>query len=149
MESTLPASSMAVWPEIARVAPSILPVMAPAPARSGSLTRCAIESFVAAAIADDAGPRTSGLSLVHHVDARYVRLGSGFVEGLARNEQRRVALRAFQDNARRLERVTIASGIEEASGLAVLWHCGVDYAQGDYIQEPRPGLEYDFEASLA
>ena len=103
----------------------------------------------AAAIADDAGPRTSGLSLVHHVDARYVRLGSGFVEGLARNEQRRVALRAFQDNARRLERVTIASGIEEASGLAVLWHCGVDYAQGDYIQEPRPGLEYDFEASLA
>ncbi len=102
-----------------------------------------------AAISDEAGPRPSGLSLVHHVDARYVKLGSGFVQGLARNEPRQEALRAFQDNARRLDRVTIASGIEDPDGLAVLWHCGVDYAEGDYIQEPRPALEYDFSATLS
>ncbi len=102
-----------------------------------------------AAISDEAGPRPSGLSLVHHVDARYVKLGSGFVQGLARSEPRQEALRAFQDNARRLDRVTIASGIEDPDGLAVLWHCGVDYAEGDYIQEPRPALEYDFSATLS
>jgi diguanylate cyclase (GGDEF)-like protein len=102
-----------------------------------------------AAIADETGPRPSGLSLVHHVDARYVKLSGAFVRGLAEHESRQAALRAFQENARRLGRVTIASGVEDPTGLAVLWHCKVDYAEGDYIQEPQAELAYDFDGTLA
>ena len=38
---------------------------------------------------------------------------------------------------------------QENRGASAARNHGLSMAQGDYIQEPRPGLEYDFEASLA
>jgi EAL domain-containing protein (putative c-di-GMP-specific phosphodiesterase class I) len=39
---------------------------------------------------------------------------------------------------------TIASGVEDASSLAILWSIGVNYIRGYFIQEPSDTIDYDF-----
>jgi diguanylate cyclase (GGDEF)-like protein len=97
------------------------------------------------AVTDDgAALSASSPGLMQKIETPYVKLGERHVRGLAESERRREALRTFLGEARRLDRVTVASGIAEPQGLAALWQCGVDYAEGDYIQEPGPELSYDF-----
>jgi EAL domain-containing protein (putative c-di-GMP-specific phosphodiesterase class I) len=36
---------------------------------------------------------------------------------------------------------TIATGVEDARTLSVLWTAGVDYVQGNFLQKPSPTIE--------
>ena len=38
----------------------------------------------------------------------------------------------------------IATGIEDPQAIARVWSCGVDFIQGNFIQPPGEGLEFDF-----
>jgi EAL domain-containing protein (putative c-di-GMP-specific phosphodiesterase class I) len=38
----------------------------------------------------------------------------------------------------------MAERIEDAASLASLWTLGIEFAQGNFIQEPGKELEYDF-----
>ena len=41
----------------------------------------------------------------------------------------------------------IATGIEDPQAIARVWDCGVDFIQGNFIQAPAAGLEFDFAES--
>jgi PleD family two-component response regulator/EAL domain-containing protein (putative c-di-GMP-specific phosphodiesterase class I) len=41
----------------------------------------------------------------------------------------------------------IATGIEDPQTIARVWDCGVDFIQGNFIQAPAAGLEFDFTES--
>ncbi|MES9936895.1 MAG: EAL domain-containing protein [Sedimenticola sp.] len=41
---------------------------------------------------------------------------------------------------------TIATGVEDANSLAILWTVGVNYTQGYFLQEPSATIAYDFSA---
>ncbi|HLU38688.1 MAG TPA: EAL domain-containing protein, partial [Planctomycetota bacterium] len=47
--------------------------------------------------------------------------------------------------AKALGKKTIAKGVESAETLSVLWELGVDYVQGNYLQEGDAELNYQFE----
>ncbi|MBT6277086.1 MAG: EAL domain-containing protein [Chromatiales bacterium] len=44
----------------------------------------------------------------------------------------------------RLNKHIIATAVQDATTLAVLWQRGITFAQGHYIQEPNRHLTYEF-----
>jgi EAL domain-containing protein (putative c-di-GMP-specific phosphodiesterase class I) len=40
---------------------------------------------------------------------------------------------------------TIASSVEDASSLAILWNISVNYIQGYFLQEPSSTITFDAE----
>jgi EAL domain-containing protein (putative c-di-GMP-specific phosphodiesterase class I) len=43
----------------------------------------------------------------------------------------------------------IASRIEDAQSASQLWNVGVDYLQGDFVQQAGQDLVFDFNATTA
>ena len=48
-------------------------------------------------------------------------------------------------SAARRERKVVAEFVEDARHLSVLWQCQIDMIQGFFLQEPSPGMTFDFQ----
>jgi EAL domain-containing protein (putative c-di-GMP-specific phosphodiesterase class I) len=95
----------------------------------------------------DANP--ASLQLLQHVPAAYLKLaqrysGDALRESAAREELRQIVERAHADGRR-----VIAPLIEDAQTASLLWTTGVDYLQGDFIQQAATDLSFDFHAATA
>jgi EAL domain-containing protein (putative c-di-GMP-specific phosphodiesterase class I) len=42
--------------------------------------------------------------------------------------------------------VTVAQFVDDAAALSVLWSMGVNYIQGDFLQEASEEMNFDFSA---
>lgn len=95
----------------------------------------------------DANP--ASLQLLQHVPAAYLKLaqrysGDALRDSAAREELRQIVERAHADGRR-----VIAPLIEDAQTASLLWTTGVDYLQGDFIQQAATDLSFDFHAATA
>lgn len=90
------------------------------------------------------GSGLNSFNVLNHVDADFLKFDASFVVGLYKNPNNQAAIRKMTDQAKQLGKRTVAPNVEDANSLAVLWQCNVDYAQGDYIQEPSAEMSYDF-----
>lgn len=86
-------------------------------------------------------------SLLKHLDIDIVKLSPEYMRNLATNSQQ-------QDRMHRTNKVlqedgykTIASGVEDASSLAILWNISVNYIQGRFLQEPSSTILYEDESA--
>lgn len=82
---------------------------------------------------------------LRHVEVDYVKIDSSYAKGLSVNTEHQAEVKKIVELAQSFQRLTIAEAVEDANSLSILWQCEVDYAQGYYIQEPSPNLDYDFE----
>ena len=64
---------------------------------------------------------------------------------MAHDLENQAAVKAIIDMAKQAEKRCIAEFVSDANSLALLWRLGVDYAQGFYIHEPSPELDYNFD----
>ncbi|HBA32948.1 MAG TPA: diguanylate cyclase, partial [Gammaproteobacteria bacterium] len=71
------------------------------------------------------------------------------MEGLSENRENQQVIEAISEKAHRFGQTTIASGINDAESLSVLWGLGVDLVQGDFLQETTIEMNYDFTAMMA
>ncbi|MDE1960220.1 MAG: EAL domain-containing protein [Xanthomonadaceae bacterium] len=95
----------------------------------------------------DANP--ASLQLLQHLPANYLKLdqrysGSALRDPALREELRQIVTRAH-DGGRRV----IAPLIEDAQTASLLWTTGVDYLQGDFIQQAGQDMSFDFHAATA
>ncbi|MBS0556158.1 MAG: EAL domain-containing protein [Proteobacteria bacterium] len=95
----------------------------------------------------DANP--SSLQFLQHLPANYLKLsprysGSALREPALREELRQIVTRGHAAGAR-----VIAPLIEDAQTASLLWTTGVDYLQGDFIQQAGQDLSFDFHAATA
>ena len=93
----------------------------------------------------DANP--ASLQLLQHLPANYLKLdqrysGSALRDPALREELRQIVTRAH-DGGRRV----IAPLIEDAQTASLLWTTGVDYLQGDFIQQAGQDMSFDFHAA--
>ncbi len=86
-------------------------------------------------------------TLLQRVAVDYVRFDASFAQGLTDDHNRRERLTEMNKAARELGVRTIFTGVEDANTLAVLWTVGVNYVQGDFLQEPSEQIAYDFSAA--
>jgi len=98
----------------------------------------ALSAFEASAIA---------FRILDQIPASFVKIGPRYAEeGLGtpaiREELREIVAHA---HARRME--VIAPRIENAQSAALLWTAGVDFIQGDFVQQAGQDLSFDFHAA--
>lgn len=95
----------------------------------------------------DANP--ASLQLLQHLPVDYLKLaqrysGNALRDPALREELRQIVARAHDSNRR-----VIAPLIEDAQTASLLWTTGVDYLQGDFIQQAGQDMSFDFNAASA
>jgi len=89
------------------------------------------------------------LQLLQHLPVAYLKLapkytGAGLRDTVLREELRQIVVRAHDSDRR-----VIAPRIEDAQSASLLWNAGVDYLQGDFVQQAGQELSFDFNAATA
>ncbi len=79
-----------------------------------------------------------------HVPVDMVKVDGDLVRNIATDLTQRDELVELINQLQSQGKLTIAPKVENAQVLATLWHAGVNYIQGHYLQEPGPEMDYDF-----
>jgi len=93
---------------------------------------------------DDFGTGMNPFQLLKHIPADYLKIESSFMENLSTNTQNQETVKNITETATKMDKLTIAQCIHDASSLSVLWGMGVNFIQGNFLQEPMAELNYDF-----
>jgi len=93
---------------------------------------------------DDFGKGNNPFELLKHIPADYLKLERSFMEELSSSTENQEAVKAITDKAIELNKLTIAQCVQDATSLSVLWGMGINFIQGNFLQEPLPDLNYDF-----
>ncbi|MGD2055424.1 MAG: bifunctional diguanylate cyclase/phosphodiesterase [Gammaproteobacteria bacterium] len=88
-------------------------------------------------------------TLLRHLPVNMVKIDGSLVNHLADNEEALNKVRAIIELAKEAGMQCVAERVDEAANLALLWQSGVDYIQGNFVQEPGRELGYDFEGEIA
>jgi len=91
------------------------------------------------------GVGKNSIQVLKHVPANYVKIDGSFMRNLASNQENQAMIKSMTELAQSMNTATIAEFIEDASSLAVLWQCGINYIQGNFLQQPTEIMNYDFE----
>jgi len=96
--------------------------------------RIAISNFAS-------GPNSE--TLLKHLPIDVVKLSPEFMHHLANDEEQQNQLSEINTQLQASGIKTIASGVEDANSLAMLWNIGVNYIQGFFLQEPSSTINSD------
>jgi diguanylate cyclase (GGDEF)-like protein len=88
----------------------------------------------------------TSLQVLQHLPVKFIKLAPRYIgEGL-RNPLVREELRQLVALAHEQDRRIIAPRIEDAQSASLLWTAGVDYIQGDFVQQAGQDMSFDFHA---
>ena len=87
--------------------------------------------------------------LLKHLPVEILKIDGALISGLAGNEENQSRVKATIELAKEHGKVCIAECVNDAGSLAQLWQYGVDFIQGNFVQEPSKDLNYDFEGEIA
>jgi diguanylate cyclase (GGDEF)-like protein/PAS domain S-box-containing protein len=93
---------------------------------------------------DDFGTGSNPFELLKHIPADYLKLEHSFMKNLYSSTENQGTVRKITETAMEINKLTIAPCVEDATSLSVLWGIGVNFIQGNFLQEPSPDLNYDF-----
>ncbi|OOZ35162.1 EAL domain-containing protein [Solemya velesiana gill symbiont] len=96
---------------------------------------------------DQFGSNPKGETLLKHLPVDYVKLDPSLMKDLATRQEKQDNLNALNSLALSFKAKTIATGVEDANSLAILWTVGVNYTQGYFLQEPSASISYDFSSA--
>lgn len=80
--------------------------------------------------------------LLNHLNVNYVKFASSFVQEINSNQEQQDELHRLNALAASRGVKTIATAVEDANSLTVLWTVGVGYIQGYFLQEPSEDIDY-------
>lgn len=89
----------------------------------------------------------SNFQLLQHVPADYIKLASKYTSPEGQTPAIRAELRQTITHVRERGIRIIAPQVEDAQCAAALWSTGVDYIQGDFVQQATQSLDFDFAAA--
>lgn len=90
------------------------------------------------------GAGINSMKLLDELPVDYLKVDASLIAGVRKDPHAVSTLQRIVELAHSAGRYTIAECLEDAASLVVLFDCGVDFAQGFYIQEPSPAMEFDF-----
>lgn len=93
--------------------------------------------------------QTDQPQLLNHLPVDILKIDGTLINGLSSNKGNQDKVKAILELAREHNKQTIAECVDDAGSLAQLWQYGVDYIQGNFVQEPCKDLDYDFEGEIA
>ncbi|MDX1595079.1 MAG: EAL domain-containing protein [Gammaproteobacteria bacterium] len=94
---------------------------------------------------DHFGSTSNSFQLLGHVPASFLKLDRSFATAMDSGTTGQEKIRQVTEKAHETERKVIAEFVEDARHLNTLWQCQIDYIQGFFLQEPSPGMTFDFQ----
>jgi diguanylate cyclase (GGDEF)-like protein len=94
---------------------------------------------------DDYGVGFSGLELLYHVDADYIKVDRFFIHNIHKDFKKRLLLNSLVTMVHTLGIAVIAEGVETKEEFVFCKEIGVDAVQGYYVEKPSlelKGLPY-------
>ena len=91
----------------------------------------------------------ASLQLLQHLPIAFVKLAPRYSGVHLRDAQVRDELRHIVNDAHQRSCKVVAARIEDAQSASQLWSTGVDYLQGDFVQQAGQDLIFDFHATTA
>jgi EAL domain-containing protein (putative c-di-GMP-specific phosphodiesterase class I) len=77
------------------------------------------------------------MQMFDHIRMNFVKIDGSFMPVIATDEKKREFVHEIIEKAKTLKIETVAERVENANTMAVLWQLGVNYIQGNYVQEPE------------
>jgi len=94
-----------------------------------------------------AGPNS--FQLLKHLPVDFLKIDGSFIHNLASDTDNQALVRSILATAKSMNRQCIAEYVQDAHSLAVLWQNGIQFIQGNFLQEPSETLDYDFSSEIA
>ena len=93
--------------------------------------------------------KENSLQLLERFRIAYIKLATRYGGTNLRDNSVREELRTIVNAAHHHGAKVIASRIEDAQSASQLWNVGIDYLQGDFVQQAGQDLVFDFNATTA
>lgn len=90
------------------------------------------------------GSGLNSFQLLKHIDAKYLKIDRTFMAELAKNRENQQRVKEICDQAHGHGKVTIAEFVEDAASMSILFGYGVNFVQGNFLQEAEKVMSYDF-----
>ncbi|MDE3072857.1 MAG: EAL domain-containing protein [Pseudomonadota bacterium] len=84
------------------------------------------------------GSGLNSFQLLNHIDADYLKVDRSYMADLPQHQENQRKVAQICQQAHELKRQTIAEWVEDATSTSLLFACGVDFVQGNFLQEPLP-----------
>ena len=97
---------------------------------------------------DDFGTGFSSFTHLRHLPVDFVKIEGSFVEGMADNELDHTMVSSIAGLAKSMKLAVIGEHVDSFATLAALRRCGIEYAQGNWLGEPRRLAGLDLAALL-
>ncbi|MHA6204194.1 EAL domain-containing response regulator [Dyella soli] len=83
------------------------------------------------------GSGLNSFQLLNHIDADYLKIDRSYMSDLPQQPESQRKVAEICRQARELKKQTIAEWVEDAASTSLLFACGVDFVQGNFLQEPQ------------
>lgn len=83
------------------------------------------------------GSGLSSFQLLNHINADYLKIDRSYMADLPQQTESQKSVAEICRQARELNKQTIAEWVEDAASTSLLFACGVDFVQGNFLQEPQ------------
>ncbi len=103
-----------------------------------------LEQFHASFAIEQFGSGLNSMQLLKHVDAKYLKIDRTYMAELPKNKDNQAKVKELADQARSMDKLTVAEFVEDAASMSILFSCGVNFVQGNFLQEPEKIMSYDF-----
>lgn len=90
------------------------------------------------------GSGLNSFRLLKHVNSDYVKIDRSFMADLSKSKENQEKVREIAEQARNTGRLTVAEFVEDAASMSILFSCGVNFVQGNFLQEAERVMAYDF-----
>ena len=84
------------------------------------------------------GSGLNSFQLLNHIDADYLKIDRSYMAELSQHPDSQKKIAEICQQAHELKRQTIAEWVEDATSTSLLFACGVDFVQGNFLQMPQP-----------
>ena len=98
---------------------------------------------------DHFGKSPNSFQILKHLPVDILKIDGSFIHNLATNSDNQAVVKSILETARSMNKMCIAEFVQDAHSLAVLWQSGINYIQGNFLQEPSTTLDYDFTSEVA
>jgi multidomain signaling protein FimX len=90
------------------------------------------------------GSGLNSFQLLKHIDCQYLKIDRTFMPELPKNKENQQRVKEICDQAHAHGKLTIAEFVEDANSMSLLFGYGVNFVQGNFLQEAEKVMSYDF-----
>jgi multidomain signaling protein FimX len=90
------------------------------------------------------GSGLNSFQLLTHIDADYLKIDRSYMTELPQHPENQKKIAEICKLAHGAGKQTVAEWVEDAASTSLLFACGVDFVQGNFLQEPAKVLSQEF-----